>query len=377
MKDTKLGADSSLASMVNWDEVETPAVEVEQPKPESSLKPEETEQPPVETTTSTEQTPKGGEQQPKVEEPEEQKPTETPQIDEASLRQSIEQEVRETLAKEFESKAPKFANETIKKLNELALANVDIDSSDFWAWQSRDLDKYDVSNTNQALELRRLELEIENPDFSKDEIEWKLRKDYKALFDNSFDSEDEEYKDAMMSLRFDAKKSLTKLRAHKEKVTLPKVDLAAQEKVKEEARKFTEQYNLEVRKTASNLKELPTKLTDDLEIKLQVSDDARKFAEYSAVNNQNFFPENYTKVKEDGDIEILYDKLIKDMAYLADREAHLKAAYEQGVSVGKESAVDVLENAGESTPATQKQAVTRSYEEQIAEQVQRQFTRRR
>lgn len=385
MKDTKLGADSSLASMINWDEVETPQQEVEQPQEEkSSLKDQTQEEPTPEQKPEEEVKDEVGEQkteteQPKQEEPKEESKAEgtpTPTVNEDEIRQRIEQELRDTLAKEYEAKMPKFANETIQKLNELALAGVDVDSNDFWAWQSRDLDNYDVSNVNQALELRRLELEIENPDFTKDEIDWKLRKQYKALFDDSFDSEDDEYKDDMMSLKVDAKSSKTKLRAHKEKITLPKVDRQAQEAALEEAKKQAEVFNMEVRKTANSLKELPTKLSDDLEINLQVSDDARKFAEYSAVNNQNFFLDNYATVENGQVKEIHFDKLVKDMAYLADREAHLKAVFEQGVSVGQDKVVDNLENAGENAPA-KKQETTKSYEQQIAEQLQRQFSRNR
>lgn len=384
MADEKIGADSPLAELIDWDAMEAPEQE------ESSLK--EKEEKPAEEKPAKEEAPEANtkeevgeqktetkeeakEEQPKEEPKKEETPA--PQVNEEELRSKLEQELRDSIAKEYEAKQPKFANETIKKLNELAQAGVDVDSNDFWAWQSRDLDNYDLSNKNHALELRRLELEMENPEFTKDEIDWKIGKEYRALFDDSLEPDDEEYKDAMMSLRFDAKKSVTKLRAHKEKVTLPKVDLKAQEAAKEQAQKAQEAFVMETRKTVNNYKEEPYKLSDDLEIKFQISDEARKFAESAIVNNQSFFLDNYTEKDENGAVaKVDFPRLTRDMTRLAQFDDFIKAAFEQGVSKGKDETVDGLENAGDALTQS-KQERGKTYEEQIAEQLSRQFSKTR
>ena len=366
------GADSDLAQMVNWDTVEAPEEpkkeEVKEEKEESSLKDKanDDEKPSAEVEKTEEKTEtEDGEQQSKEEVSKEETPAEEPKTEEPQQPdlEAIRAEVRKQVEQEYQSKAPKFANETIEKLNELALAGVDVNSNDFWTWQSIDLDRYNPQDKDQALTLRQLELETENPDLSKEEVQRLLKRQYKTLLSGDFDSEDEEYQEALLDLKIDAKRSVTKLKQHKQKVQLPKVDLAAQEKAKEEAQKAREAFNMETKKYVNQYKEQPIKLDENLEVKFQVSNEARKFAESAIVNNERFFMDNYVNDKG-----VDMPRLVRDMSRLADYDAHIKAAYEQGVSVVKEAVVDELENADESV-SQRKQETFKSYEEQIAEQL--------
>lgn len=385
----KLGADSPLAELINWDAIGDEAPEVEEKPEDSSLKDgkKETTQEKPDAGDDTKEAAKEevGEQKTETKEAEKgesnveqkQEQTPAPTVNEDELRSKLEKELREQITSEYEAKAPKFANESIAKLNELAEAGVDINSGDFWAWQSRDLDKYDTANKAQALEVARLELEIDNPDIPTTKIDRLLKRKYPALFDESLDSDDKEYQEAVEDLEIDAIRGLRKLKEHKGKITLPTVDLKSQEQAKEAARKAQETFVMDTKKTVNNYKEEPYKLSDDLEIKFQISDDARKFAEGAIVNNQTFFLDNYTEKNEKGEAtSVDYSRLARDMTRLVQFDDFVKVAFEQGVSVGKDSLVEELENSDNSVSKT-KQDGEKSIEDQVAEQLQAKFHRQR
>lgn len=301
--------------------------------------------------------------------PQEEK-VETPEVIESNL-DDVRAQLREELAKEYEGQKPSFANETIARLNELATSGIDIDSPDFWKWQYTDVDKYDISNTQQALELRRLELELENPNLNEKQIARLLKRSYSALFDESFDAQDTEYQEAMEDLSIDATRSVTKLKKHKESVQLPKVDLQQKEQNESAAKAAQEAFLKDVRQNVQSYTEEPIKLDKNLEIKYIPSDDTKKFVESSIVNNQTWFVDNYVKENK-----IDYPRLQRDMARIHDFDKIVKTVYEQGISVGKEQVVDNLENASENV-SSQKQQKASNFKDQILEQFAIQNSRKR
>ena len=301
--------------------------------------------------------------------PQEEK-VETPEVIESNL-DDVRAQLREELAKEYEGQKPSFANETIARLNELAMSGINIDSPDFWKWQYTDVDKYDISNTQQALELRRLELELENPNLNEKQIARLLKRSYSALFDESFDAQDTEYQEAMEDLSIDATRSVTKLKKHKESVQLPKVDLQQKEQNESDAKAAQEAFLKDVRQNVQSYTEEPIKLDKNLEIKYIPSDDTKKFVESSIVNNQTWFVDNYVKENK-----IDYPRLQRDMARIHDFDKIVKTVYEQGISVGKEQVVDNLENASENV-SSQKQQKASNFKDQILEQFAIQNSRKR
>lgn len=335
----------------------------------------ETEEKPVEEQLKEEQPTKEVQQESSLKEdttdtPPQKEEVKKPEVVEPNLDE-IRAQLREELAKEYESKKPSFANETIAKLNELASSGINIDSPDFWKWQYTDLDKYDTSNTQQALELRRLELELENPNLNERQIARLLKRSYPALFDESMDAQDTEYQEAMEDLSIDATKSVTKLKKHKESVQLPKVNLQEKEQNEASAKIAHEAFLKEVRQNVQSYAEEPIKLDKDLEIKYIPSDDTKKFVESSIVNNQTWFVDNYVNENK-----VDYARLRRDMARIHDFDKIVKAVYEQGISVGKEQVVDNLENASESV-TLQKQQKAQNFRDQILEQFAIQNSRKR
>lgn len=296
-----------------------------------------------------------------------------PQIDE-QLRVQIEQELRTKLEEEFNSKPRqelKFANESIKKLNELAEAGIDVNSENFWKWQVTDIEKFDTNRVDDALELKRLELEIEKPELNPQQIQRLLKRSYPVLFDSSYTAEDKEYQEALEDLSIDAIGSVTKLKQHKEKVTLPKVSLQEKEQMEAQSRAAREAFILDVRKNVQSYTEEPIKLKEDLEIKYAPSVETKKFVESSIVNNETFFTDNYVK---DGSVD--FSRLRRDMTRIHDFDNIIKTVFEQGVSSGRSEVADVIENASEDV-RSQKQQVAKSYEDQIREQYLLQNSRKK
>lgn len=284
------------------------------------------------------------------------------------IRSQIEQELRESISKEYEQKISElegknpFANEMIQKLNELAKADVDVSSKEFWKWQAIEIDKFNSSQKEDALELRRLELEVENPTLNANQINRLLKRSYPALFSDDYTAEDTEYQEALEDLSIDATRSVTKLKKHKESVQLPKIDLQQKEQDEAAARKAKEEFVRDVRKNVSDYKGFGIKLQDDLEINYQISNDAKKYAESSIVNNQSWFVDNYVK---DGVVD--FPRLTRDMTRLADFDNIVKTVYEQGISIGKEQVADVLENADENISQLKAERA-KSLEDQVFEQ---------
>lgn len=312
-------------------------------------------------------------QEPTVEQQEESsltptEPTKTISEDDMSkVRAEIEQKLRE----EISTQQPQYANERIKKLDELARSGVDIDSDEFWKWQYLDIDKLNTSNVNDALQIARLELEIENPQLNTKQIDRMLKKRYSVLFDDMFSDSDTEYQEMVEDLSIDAIRGVTKLKKHKEQLELPKVDLKQRE-IDQQARTEAQQsFNKKVKEVVQSYNDEPIKLDKDLEIKYIPSNDAKKFIESSMVNNQTWFMDNYVK-----DNNIDYNRLRRDMARIYDFDNIVKAVYEQGISVGKNSVVDSLENSSLDI-SSQKQQISKSLSDQILEQFALQNTRKR
>tara|TARA_R110000803_G_scaffold44486_1_gene94126 strand:+ start:132 stop:1250 length:1119 start_codon:yes stop_codon:yes gene_type:complete len=340
-------------SSLTQEKVTQPTKEESQEAPTESKKEEVKAEEPVVEETKTE---------PSVED-----------FDKAAFRKQLEEELKaeyDTKLTEATSKDP-FANERVKKLNELAAAGIDIDSPDFWKWQYTNVEDFDTSTKEGGLSLKRLELEVEHPNLNDKQIDRLLKRGYPALFDESLDATDTEYQEALEDLSIDASTSVTKLKKHKESVQLPKVDLQKREQEEKAAKAASETFIKEVRESVQKYKEDPIKLSDDLEIKYQPSEDAVKFAESSMINNQTWFIDNYAN--ENG---VDFPRLQRDMGRIRDFDNIVKTVYEQGISIGREEVADTLENSSTSIQE-QKKETARSMKDQIGEQLRMQIGRRR
>jgi hypothetical protein len=274
----------------------------------------------------------------------------------------------ESKMQEYESKLNEskfeYANDTIKKLDELAKNGVEI-NEDFWKWQSLNIEGYDVKDKSQALELRRMELNLENPDLEPHEVERLLRRSYKALFDNDIDEEDDEYLDALSDLSIDAKKSRAKLTEHKDKIQIPKVDLSKKEEEQRLQKEAYDRFLEDVRTNVTNFKGFEIPLDEGLNINYNIEDPkAKEFLQSAIANDTTFLRDNYVK---EGKVD--YGRLNRDLTIIRDFEKISKVIYQQGISKGKESMVKDLENPAEQNAETIKdQDQVSSLFAQIAQQ---------
>jgi hypothetical protein len=282
----------------------------------------------------------------------------------------------EAKIKEYETKlsTPKddFANEAIRKMNELAKAGVDIDSPDFWKWQSIDLDSFSTSRRQEAIELKRLELSVDNPELTAPQVERLIKRQYPVLFDSTMDENDEEYIEAMEDLSIDATRARTKLKEHKEKIQLPKVDLQSREQEKKATQEALQKFNMVVKQEVNTFGEQAFKLADNMEIKYFPNEDSKKFIESAMVNNTSFFSDNYVD-KANGTID--FPRLKRDLLIISDFDRISKAIYDQGVSKGKEAIVSGLENNSVNLQQ-QKQEISKDPFSQALEQISLQQRRR-
>jgi hypothetical protein len=250
------------------------------------------------------------------------------------------QEYEERLSSQPEVKEPEYANEFIKKLNDMAKAGVNVESDDFWKWQSIDINAFSTDEQSSAMELVRLELKVKNPGMPDDRIERKLRRNYPALFDDTYEPGDNEFQNSLDDLYDDAYSAKKTLSDHKSKITLPKVDLTEKAKQEEAAKKAIDEFNSSVRQAVTSYKEEPITVGEQ-NLSYFPSEDAKKFIESSLVNNATLLQDLWVD-KESGKVNLR--KAQRDLLLISEFPKIAKMLYDQGVSVGREEIATQLEN---------------------------------
>lgn len=334
---------------------------IDEPKQEQT-----TEEPTVDAVEETVEM--GEEGREKKETPAETKETTTETVDTDALREQLRAELSqeyEAKIKELESKSSEsvFASPEIEKLNELQKAGIDVNSPDFWRWQAIDLDKFDTQTPDDAYDVVRLALELENPDLNENQIERLMKRSYPSLMSDDADEESDEYQEELTDLSIDATRKMKTLREHKQKVQLPKVNLADQEKQKAAAQKAREEFNMAVKQQVNSYKAEKLKLDEGLEIDFNVTPESKKFIESSIINNETFFQDNY--VTEKG---VDFGRLQRDMLRLAEFDNIVSTVYKQGISKGRDEVADTLENASTDVQKKKKQ-VLKSKKEQAVDSI--------
>lgn len=243
-------------------------------------------------------------------------------------------------------KESEFANDYIKKLNEVAKSGIDF-NEEFWQMQNLDLDKYSSSNKDDMLALMKLELKVSNKELTDAHVDRYFRKNYPALYDELLTPEDRDYKDSMLDLDMDFRKARTRLAEYKSKIQLPTVNLEEREKQAKAQEEWIKNFNQSVKTEVSSYNEQPFKV-GDLELKFSVDNESKKVIESMMINNDKFFEPYFN---EDRSVNI--GKLKKDMLILSNFDKIIKMAHDQGVSSGREMIADKLENADVETSARQ------------------------
>lgn len=366
---------AGLEDKLNWDKAkdlskpETPDTTFIENKEQSS---EETQKEEVKQEEVKQENP---EQKPEVktEENKEVKSEEAkedkPQNNEwESQKAELEKQLEEfkKKAEELENSKPDydslFANDELKSINEWLRNNPNEDLDTFFKYRNLNVDK-DINNKNEALDIIRLELKESNSELSPKEVDRLIKKRYKALFDDSFDSEDEEYQDALLDLKLDAKNAKNQLAEKKSKYQVQTVDpqqIEQQRKAQEEALK---QFHNQVEESVRTYTEEPIKV-GDTELKYMVGQDEQRFIEQSMKNSQDFF-NSYLKKEDNGNVTVDYTRLRKDLLKITAFDKAVKMAYDQGMSTGRKQTVDNIDNVDTDLRKKQGTGAKKSIMEQI------------
>lgn len=366
---------AGLEDKLNWDKAkdlskpETPDTTFIENKEQSS---EETQKEEVKQEEVKQENP---EQKPEVktEENKEVKSEEAkedkPQNNEwESQKAELEKQLEEfkKKAEELENSKPDydslFANDELKSINEWLRNNPNEDLDTFFKYRNLNVDK-DINNKNEALDIIRLELKESNSELSPKEVDRLIKKRYKALFDDSFYSEDEEYQDALLDLKLDAKNAKNQLAEKKSKYQVQTVDpqqIEQQRKAQEEALK---QFHNQVEESVRTYTEEPIKV-GDTELKYMVGQDEQRFIEQSMKNSQDFF-NSYLKKEDNGNVTVDYTRLRKDLLKITAFDKAVKMAYDQGMSTGRKQTVDNIDNVDTDLRKKQGTGAKKSIMEQI------------
>jgi hypothetical protein len=257
----------------------------------------------------------------------------------------------ENIINQQEASQPQFANELIARLNQLAEQGVDVDLN-FVQSQLKDYTTFDPSDTNQALELIKMELKLNEPDITDREIEWEIKD--KFHLDSDEYGEDVVERSKMRLMR-DAKKAQKNLTDHQSKMALPN-GIDPQEKARQEQqqRAAIESLNNDIRTTVNQYRgEKFTIGNEQFEYKL---DNDTKSRLQSTMMNVNSFFTRY--MNQDGSID--YGSWSRDMFRLENFDKIVGSITKQAMATGSRGIVKDLKNtnkkgqAASSTPSKPK-----------------------
>jgi hypothetical protein len=248
-----------------------------------------------------------------------------------------------------------YANELVAKLDELAKQGVNVDL-DFVTAQMVDYSKFDVEQPNQALDLIKQQLKLEEPDMTERELEFEMSELLQERYKIDEDEFDEDVIErSKMRLMRDAKKARKALEENQKKIALPTggVDPEKQRQAEEQARAAQERLNKTLRDSLSKYEKESIQIGNET-FSYELNSDTKKGLENSILNTDKFF---HQYIKKDGSIDTT--RLNSDMLWAnpATREVMLKSFLQQATAKGSKDIVDDIKNTsiGKKTPAAQGQ----------------------
>ena len=351
---------NNSSSMFNWEGMSSDEPVVKE-EPQVANEPVAQEEPVAEPK------PQPNEPQPTPESSTEPTPTPEPKPEPTVSNESWEAEKLEYERKiqELSNMQPTYANDDIRHMDEFLRNNPEETVDNFLKYQRMNLD-VNLDSRKDAISVVRTELQEKNPYLSSNEIDHLMNKKYSALFDDSFTTEDSEYKEAMIDLKIDAKNAKNFLEEKKSKYQAKKADpkaIEAQKAAQEEAQK---QFESIVEQNVRTYNEEPVVLGEDVELKYIVGDEEKQFIEKSIKESHNFFS-SYISKDESGNPSLNVEGLRKDLLKIKAFDKAVKMAYDQGLSSGRSEVVNKLDNPTTDVDSPRTSAQKLSIMEQIAQ----------
>ena len=129
----------------------------------------------------------------------------------------FEAQLEEKKSEWMESLTPQEESDFIKRAKELESQGYDINDPNYWSLVTKDYNKFDLNDVNQALDVILEGYKLEYPNASEEMLRQKLENDYSALYDDSIEAEDREYKRDFTNMSINAQTYLDKLKEKQSK----------------------------------------------------------------------------------------------------------------------------------------------------------------
>lgn len=100
----------------------------------------------------------------------------------------------------------------VKRSRELEAQGYDLNEHSYWDLVTKDYNKYDLNDVNQALDVVLEGYKLDYPNVSEAKLRAKLENDYDALYDDDIEPEDRDHKKAKANLDIIAETYLDKLK---------------------------------------------------------------------------------------------------------------------------------------------------------------------
>lgn len=342
----------------------------EPPKQESKPAEQPTETPKVENNQPPAQPAETPQAQPtEVRAAAEQPKVETPKVEmpKSSLKQETQKVEKSEIPQEAFLKYAeengyikkdefKTGHEVVDSILEKWKEGVDWDRQKLHTWTDN-IDSYSVDNQTEAMELVKRRLKSEG--YNAKQVDFKLKKDYPALFDR--DADDSEVEESLMQLSIDAQNAKKNILLEREKYFIPEKNTAQKEqepvdKAKIVQESLTSMYEDTRQKMGefydANLKGYEKEVFSigDKSIEFKVTPEMEQQVRDDFANYFEFLDKKATAAGENSGAELR--KLILVNNYLDDI---LKTVADQYEAVGKEEIVrDDLKNIPKETNAGSK-----------------------
>ena len=305
---------------------EVEETEAEETETESSLNTEETS---TEATEETETTP--------------QVSFEEELANRTEGKYSTIDEMLEAIAQKEEAPAFEYGNELIAKMDELVKKGVNVDRQ-FILEQMVNYSEIDHSDVNQALELVKRQIRLEDPEITDREMKWELQDRYK-LDEDEYSEEDVERSKARLSR--DARKAKKDLMEYQKSNHLPDggVDPEVARQQQEAQQKRVEEINSTLKSTLNEYnQETITIGKESFDFKFDA--ETKSLIEKDVMNTDKRYSRYFDSK---GNLDSKQLAIDEAWANPATRSKMLNAFLKQATSTGSKEVVKDLKNSSLST----------------------------
>jgi len=231
-----------------------------------------------------------------------------------------------------------YGNELIAKLDELAKQGVNVDL-DFVTAQMKDFSGYDLENTNQTLELVKMQMRQDEPDITERELQFEISEKYK-LDEDVYDEDDIER--SKMRLMRDGKKAKKALEENQKNMALPKggIDPEKQRQAEEAQRESQAKLAKTLKDGLGKFEKESIKIGNE-SFDYSLTPDAKKGLEDTVLNTEKYF---HRYIGKDGAIDT--KRLNSDMLWAnpSTREVMLNSFLKQAAAKGGKDVVTDIKN---------------------------------